>query len=150
MVRSHTDDVGRVSPQNVETLCLHLLLDLARPPVLPSLLQNAEMYLKPHATKPRVTEEAPHSVKHSPFMPFHVNLDHIREQTWMLRYERFGRPDFHHPAPSAGSFSACPQAIGRRQRIVSWLHERHPIVRSQCSFTGVTWLQPLHRRTNSS
>src|SRR5437588_10087309 len=66
-------------------------------------------------------------------MTFHVNLDHIREQTWMIRDERLGRPDFHHPAPSAGSFSACAEAIGRRQRIVSWLHERHPIVRSQCS-----------------
>src|SRR5216110_1968318 len=78
-------------------------------------------------------EEAPHSVKHSPFMTFHVNLDHIGEQTWMLRDERFGRPDFHHPA-SGGSFSACLEAIGRRQRIVSWLHGRHPIARSQCSF----------------
>src|SRR5205807_6361376 len=48
MVRAHTDDVRHVSPQNAETLCLHLLLDLARPPV---------------------TEEAPDSVKHSPFMP---------------------------------------------------------------------------------
>src|SRR5438105_15521616 len=67
-------------------------------------------------------------------MTFHVNLNPIREQTWMLRDERFGRPDFHHPAPSAGSFSACPEAIGRRQRIVSWLNERHLIVRSQSSF----------------
>ena len=49
------------------------------------------MYLKPHATKPRVTEEAPHSVKHSPFMTFHVSetvraTGEQREQRGIERY----------------------------------------------------------------
>jgi len=32
------------------------------------------------------------------------------------------------------AFEPAGSCYGRRQRIVSWLHERHPIVRSQCSF----------------
>src|SRR5438876_89364 len=80
----------------------------------------------PHSSFPPVQTPPPHPVRLS------------RRTAW-CRDRKSTRLNSSHPSTYPLSLHdalpiSCPQAIGRRQRIVSWLHERHPIVRSQCSF----------------